>query len=434
MGFYLSKPQLQKRHSGPIDTATRDRKTYQQSCSGLSVFDSLYSTKSLMPVTHAHDPLAREKEDEHPTFPLLSFIWDPESPPEYPEDEDAIKFLPLERGFQWVSQLPGCRQSKHWGSTKKVTMQFLDEIHTSMKNSVSKLPEELQQRSDNIEHAKKEQDLIETAVRSTTHMMPDASAVRSGIIAQSMLIIFLHDDVVEPDPSQAGHTVADEIMHLWRESTDRELQIPEATLQGGNFLHSFTKRVLAEDPISGKELLKGAYRWVVFTRGYKTIPPSTFESLRSYLDYRDIDIGNDLLLGQVAFACDVRFCEEDKAILRNLIRLWEDHISLVNDLYSFHKEYEKSKSGWLILNAIDVIRKTNRVSTFTAKKIAREIIFDLEIQFYKEFKRLLGHSLLNSCQEKLAKGIAKCMAGHVYYSVTNPRYTGPGTTVFNSTD
>lgn len=146
-----------------------------------------------MPVTHAHDPLAREKEDEHPTFPLLSFIWDPESPPEYPEDEDAIKFLPLERGFQWVSQLPGCRQSKHWGSTKKVTMQFLDEIHTSMKNSVSKLPEELQQRSDNIEHAKKEQDLIETAVRSTTHMMPDASAVRSGIIAQSMLIIFLHD-------------------------------------------------------------------------------------------------------------------------------------------------------------------------------------------------------------------------------------------------
>ncbi|RFU33603.1 hypothetical protein B7463_g2740, partial [Scytalidium lignicola] len=262
--------------------------------------------------------------------------------------------------------------------------------------------------------------------------MPDASPVRAGMIAQSMLIIFLHDDVVESDSSQAGHTIADEIMNHWSENNDGELQIPEEALQG-NIFHHFTESVLEEDPICGRELLKGAYRWVAFTRGYKTIHHSNFESLRSYLDYRNVDIGDNLLQGQITFACGVRLSEEEKAALKKLIHLFADHISLMNDLYSFHKEYEKSKSGWLLLNAISVIQQVNQVSVVTAKRIAQEIIFDLEIQFHEEFERHMDQKSLNVRQEKWAKGIAKCLVGHIYYSVTNPRYSGPATKVYDST-
>jgi hypothetical protein len=94
---------------------------------------------------------------------------------------------------------------------------------------------------------------------------------------------------------------------------------------------------------------------------------------------------------------------------------------MTNDLYSFDKEERgHQKHGGLFLNAMDVIRKTYNVSTFTAKRISRDIMLDLELRFHEEFKRLVnnddleGEELLTSRQRRFAKELVECIAGHIY--------------------
>lgn len=58
-------------------------------------------------------------------------------------------------------------------------------------------------------------------------------------------------------------------------------------------LYGFLKAVIDEEPILGKNLLAGAFAWIKHTKGYQSIPPTVFDSLRNYLDYRAVDIGRE---------------------------------------------------------------------------------------------------------------------------------------------
>jgi hypothetical protein len=58
-------------------------------------------------------------------------------------------------------------------------------------------------------------------------------------------------------------------------------------------LHGFLKAIIDEEPILGKGLLTGAFAWIKHTKGYQSIPPTVFDSLRNYLDYRSLDIGRE---------------------------------------------------------------------------------------------------------------------------------------------
>jgi len=208
-------------------------------------------------------------------------------------------------------------------------------------------------------------------------------------------------------------------MASWGEIYDGELESPIEALQG------FSKSVIKESSVLGKDLLAGAFKWVNHTKEYRSIPSTVFGTLRSYLDYRSNDIGCELLLAQASFSCDVSLTQTERAKLDKLICLFADHISLTNDLYSFCKEEkDHQKRAALLVNVIDVIRKIHAVSTPTAKQIAKFLILDVELQFHQEFTMLIQSTQINSRQKKYAMALVKCVAGHIFYSVTSGRYGG----------
>ncbi|KAL4971997.1 isoprenoid synthase domain-containing protein [Aspergillus desertorum] len=297
----------------------------------------------------------------------------------------------------------------------KELLQAIYQNHKQTPQDDGKLPISLQKTSTD-KKSLKERELIATAVKSTVYMFPNASPIRAGMIAQSMLLIFLHDDVVEESPVDAGSTITDAILAPWIGTNAEKAQHP---------LHDFLKAVIDEEPILGKSLLAGAFAWIKHTKGYQSIPPTVFDSLRNYLDYRSVDIGRELLLAQAAFACNVQLSEPEMEVFDRLISLYSDHISLTNDLYSFDKEYgDHCRTGAVLINALDVVRKVHQVSEFIAKQLVRESILKVETEFAEEYKRLSLPEKLSDKQQRFVEALTLCLVGHIFYSATSGRYGG----------
>ncbi|GKZ36019.1 hypothetical protein AbraIFM66950_006892 [Aspergillus brasiliensis] len=366
-----------------------------------------------MPISHSYDPIRTSKNSAFDSD-LFDFL-------EATNGDDYLNSFPLfpsAMGIPWPSKFPGCRQCKHWETAERMTKELLQAIyqnHRQTPQDDGKLPVNLH-KSSTDKRSLKERELIATAVKSTAYMFPDASPIRAGMIAQSMLLIFLHDDVVEESPVHAGSTITDAILAPWIGTKEESAQHP---------LHNFLKAVIDKEPILGKGLLDGAFAWIKHTKGYQSIPPTVFDSLRNYLDYRSVDIGRELLLAQAAFACNVHLSEPEMKVFDRLISLYSDHISLTNDLYSFDKEYgDHCRTGAVLINAVDVVRKVHRVSEFIAKQLVRESILEVETGFSEEYRKLHLSGKLSGNQQRFVEALTLCLVGHIFYSATSGRYGG----------
>ncbi|OGM42773.1 hypothetical protein ABOM_008193 [Aspergillus bombycis] len=367
-----------------------------------------------MPITHIYDPVLDIETSFDPD--VFSFLQDSDEglggPGCY---SNSIVLYPSELSISWPSYLPCCRQSKHWKIAESMTKELLDAIYedsgrVARDNGV--MPPELQDASSDVR--RKEVEIMATSVKSTAYMYPNASPVRAGMLSQSMLLVFLHDDVVESSPLDAGSTITDAIF------------APYGTAQKRcEALRSYLAAIVEEDPSLGKRLLSSVLTWLNHTKGYRSIALTVFESLRNYLDFRSDDIAQEFILTQTMFACNIHLSETEIQVFSKLIRIYVTHISLTNDLYSFRRENEEyERTGALLINAVDVIRKEYQVSLVTAKQFARGFILDTECEFSGEFKMLISSGLLNDGQIRFAKALAECLAGQIFYSITSDRYGG----------
>ncbi|KAE8393533.1 isoprenoid synthase domain-containing protein [Aspergillus alliaceus] len=371
----------------------------------------------LMPITHAFDPVETSRASFDPEAFKFLQISDTGAggPGCY---SNSITLCPSKMSIPWPSYFLGCRQGKHWKTAESMTKELLDAIYKDSRKEAEadgKLPLELEDTSSDI-RTRKEIELVSTSVKSATYMYPDASPVRAGMIAQLMLLIFLHDDVVENSPLEAGSTIADATFATYAPMYG-SVQRPRGALR------RFLAAIDEEEPTLGKGLLTSVFTWFEHTKGYQSIPPKVFESLRNYLDYRSDDIGRELLLSMALFACNVHLVEGERKALATLIRLYSDHVSLTNDLYSFDREYgEHQRTGALFLNAVDLVCKLYQVSEATAKQLVVGFILETECAFSEELKKLTSSGWMSEGQIRFAKALTECLAGHILYSATSGRY------------
>ncbi|KAB8201335.1 isoprenoid synthase domain-containing protein [Aspergillus parasiticus] len=387
-------------------------------------------TKSghFMPITYVYDPILDIGNSFDASF--FKFLQHPDEGAGGPGCySNSIVLYPSKLSIYWPSYLPCCRQSKHWEIAESMTRELLDAIYEGSCRETQDdgvMPPELQDMSSEV-RMRKETELIATSVKSAAYMYPNASPVRAGMLSQSMLLVFLHDDVVETSPLDAGSTITDAIFATYEPKTGTAQRRREA-------LGGFLTAIIEEDPSLGKRLLSSIFAWLNHTKGYWSISPAIFESLRNYLEFRSDDIACEFIITQALFACNIHLSETEIQVFNNLIRIYVTHISLTNDLYSFERENEEhERTGGLLINAIEVIRKVYQVSPVAAKQLARGFILDTESAFSGEFKKLISSGLLNSAQIRFAKALAECLAGQIFYSITSGRYGGDQAARGNST-
>jgi hypothetical protein len=97
-------------------------------------------------------------------------------------------------GIPFQSLLPRCRHCKHWRTTERLAKELFHAVNRNAKEELEHqdngtLPPDLDNTHIKTKESK-EKELLATAIKSSVYMFPDASAARSGMIAQTMLITF----------------------------------------------------------------------------------------------------------------------------------------------------------------------------------------------------------------------------------------------------
>jgi hypothetical protein len=145
----------------------------------------------LLPISPVADSIIEEQTA--PKFPSFTFLHGPSALPDEnnAESNHPIPIFARKRGVPWLTEHPTCRRSKHWSTIERLARQFLDTVCVDASRSSANLPTKFQDLD--AVHSRKENEIIETALKSTAHMMPDASPVQAGMIAQTMVIIVPRD-------------------------------------------------------------------------------------------------------------------------------------------------------------------------------------------------------------------------------------------------
>jgi hypothetical protein len=145
-----------------------------------------------MPISYIYDPIPKQGAFDLSPFTFLDLTKEDHNSQSYSNSTPARM-----EGIPWQSLLPGCRQCKHWRTTERLTKELLHAVNRNAKEEREHqdngtLPPDLDNTHIKIKEAK-EKELLATAIKSSVYMYPDDSAVRSGMIAQTMLFTFLHD-------------------------------------------------------------------------------------------------------------------------------------------------------------------------------------------------------------------------------------------------
>jgi hypothetical protein len=126
----------------------------------------------------------------------------------------------------------------------------------------------------------------------------------------------------------------------------------------------------------------------------------------------------------IKFGYDAKVSASHTYILSNLIRLYNLHMGLVNDLYSFVKEKRDEGNGAVMINAVDVLQRSRQISLEEAKGLTRKMIWELEIQMHEECVSIERFGILTQDQRRLVHGLMESAAGNIFYSAVQKRYGG----------
>lgn len=85
-------------------------------------------------------------------------------------------------------------------------------------------------------------------------------------------------------------------------------------------------------------------------------------------------------------------------------RLYMTHFSLANDLYSYGEEVrERDLHGEALINGVQVLKDFLHVpTTKVAKKVCRQILWDIEVQSEQSYMKAVHLERLNNGQLRFA--------------------------------
>lgn len=113
--------------------------------------------------------------------------------------------------------------------------------------------------------------------------------------------------------------------------------------------------------------------------------------------------------------------------LARLVRLGGNHLSLVNDLASFDKEFADLKSGNTasIINIVDVLQRSCSLDDVSdAKAAAYTLQLLTEDQIKHEIGTLMAGDKLSSEEWRFVDALIAMLSSHVFFCMTCSRYGG----------
>ncbi|EAW10787.1 uncharacterized protein ACLA_052600 [Aspergillus clavatus NRRL 1] len=149
--------------------------------------------------------------------------------------------------------------------------------------------------------------------------------------------------------------------------------------------------------------------------------------LDEYLKYRAQDVGIAMLCGLTGFAMDVELTAEEQDAMIPLERNFGRQISVVNDLWSWEKEFRASqaghKEGAAISSAVNVLSMEAGLGFTAARRVLQAMVLEWDMAHNELVAEQLARP--GGCRPAVQlymKGLEYHMSGNEVWSRTTRRY------------
>ncbi|KAJ5122064.1 hypothetical protein N7448_003195 [Penicillium atrosanguineum] len=180
--------------------------------------------------------------------------------------------------------------------------------------------------------------------------------------------------------------------------------------------------LLDVDKEQGKEILR---LWKEMSNVFVGIRDVDFRVLDDYLPSRAIDAGCPWTMSLLCFSMDFYLTKEEEKQTADLTRAAYDAWVLVNDYFSWEKEYQNYQangSTGQIASAVFLFMKWHNVDPITAKKMLRSEIIAREGKLCKLKTEYLARGSITVRILKWIDLLVLVTAGNFVWSMTTARY------------
>ncbi|RHZ46416.1 terpene synthase family protein [Aspergillus thermomutatus] len=269
-----------------------------------------------------------------------------------------------------------------------------------------------------IKKRDKQFEVMNTAIDCAINLYSSCDPQKIRVVTKAMMLLFLHDDVIEYAYSKDSDTILEQEIGIHGTAEETLRTDPDK----GAIWARFVRQTLEIDPVWGPGLLRGMIAWSAFTNEHQHSLRSSFSTLSEYLQFREMDVGNEVIIACLRYSCEFQLTPSDVDAVHDLETLMVRHCLLTNDLFSFNKEQcERVSTGASIVNTVECLRTLMTTSVSAAKSMALTLLWEVEQKMHEVYER--GLLEWTDLQALYAQRVIELSAGNYFFSATTYRYS-----------
>ncbi|KAI0490081.1 Aristolochene synthase [Xylaria cf. heliscus] len=249
---------------------------------------------------------------------------------------------------------------------------------------------------------------------ATCLFYPTARDDRIQLIARLITFFFFVDDLLEDMSFDEGLKYNENLISISRGYIWPNRAIPEEWI-----LYDIWESMRAHDKELTEDLIESV---VIYLRATTDKIRLDIEGIGPYLKFRERDVGKHILCSGLRFVADLHLSPEQLKPVAEIEQNFSNHITIINDIYSFHKECQKAQTGHVegatLCSAVQVLHQEANLSYQATKKVLLAICREWE----ENHVALVGKLPNDRDVQIYIKGIEYMAGGNEEWSATTMRY------------
>ncbi|KAF2796773.1 Aristolochene synthase from penicillium Roqueforti [Melanomma pulvis-pyrius CBS 109.77] len=255
--------------------------------------------------------------------------------------------------------------------------------------------------------------------RVTCLYFPLALDDRIALACKLLAVLFLVDDELEDMNLEDGKKYNESLIQTSKGEIEVDQSKPAQVI-----LDDIWRDMLKIDNDLAESVKEPVF---TFMRAQTDRERLNMKGLGHYLQYREADVGKALLSALMRFSMGLHLTPDQQSSVRALEQNCSRQISIVNDIYSWEKEYKASQmlnaEGAVLCSGVKLVSEEAGLDFEASKRVLWSMAREWERVHDSMAQELLTSVGANSEAMKLyIKGLEYQMSGNELWSKTTPRY------------
>ncbi|KAI0550322.1 aristolochene synthase [Xylaria curta] len=263
--------------------------------------------------------------------------------------------------------------------------------------------------------------------RVTCMYFPMANDDRIASACKLLTVLFLIDDLLEDMSFEDGAAYNNSLMPIMRGEQQPNRDIPAEAI-----MYDLWEDMRALNYDLANEILEPTF---VFMRAQTDYERKNINGFGSYLIYRERDVGKALLSALMRFSMNLRLTPEELRLVKPVDENCSKHISIINDVFSWDKEFAKSRTGHeegsVLCSSVQVLAEEANLTIEASKRVLLSMAREWELTHLKLARETGNNTSLTSDRRDTVlnylKGLEYQMSGNELWSSSTLRYLGVNT-------